>query len=86
MPVLEAGLVGLPVVSAPFPAAVEIGGQDIMIFDPQREQPQDVAERIRRFVDESPRIRLRRRVRQGLTWEAIFRQQIQPLLQRVGKR
>ncbi len=86
MPVLEAGLIGLPIISAPFPAAMEIGGQDILIFDPEKESPIDLAERIRRFADSSPVIRLRRRVRKELTWEAIFNRQIQPLLLQVGER
>jgi glycosyltransferase involved in cell wall biosynthesis len=86
LPVLEAGLVGLPVACAPFPAAREVGDGDILIFDPEIEPPNDLAQRLLHFTEESPTIRLRLRVRQNLTWEAIFEHQIQPLLEKIDLR
>ncbi len=80
MPVVEAGLVGLPVISTEFPAATEIGGQDIVTFD-HDEDPGLVAGRIVTWMEETPTHRLRRRVRQTLSWDAIFRQNIEQLLQ-----
>ena len=80
MPVVEAGLVGLPVISTEFPAATEIGGQDIVIFDLE-EDPGLVAGRIVTWMEETPTHRLRRLVRQTLSWDAIFRREIELLLQ-----
>ncbi|RLF52440.1 MAG: hypothetical protein DRN19_00935 [Thermoplasmata archaeon] len=79
MPVLEAGLVGVPVVCTGVPAAEEIGGEDVILFD-AAEDPAYVAEQILVWAEQSPVHRLRRRVRQNYTWRAIFHQDIQPLL------
>jgi glycosyltransferase involved in cell wall biosynthesis len=81
MPVLEAGLVGVPVVCTEVPAAVEIGQQDIVPFD-RTEEPASLAERILAWAEGSPVHRLRRRVRQNFTWQAIFHRDIEPLLKR----
>lgn len=80
MPVLEAGLIGLPVVcSANVPAAGEIGGELIFRFGPDA-SPQDVAELIQNKALVSPTACFRRKIRQHLTWECIFREDIEPWL------
>ncbi len=79
MPVLEAGLVGLPVVCTSIPAAEEIGGMDVDVFDAAQD-PTQVAEQILSWAESSPAHRLRRRVRQIFTWDAIFHRDIKPLL------
>ncbi|MFQ6058475.1 MAG: glycosyltransferase family 4 protein, partial [Anaerolineae bacterium] len=83
MPVLEAGLVGVPVLCTDVPAAEEIGGKDVILFDAD-EDPAQVAERILAWAEQSPVHRLRRRVRQNYTWRVIFHRDIRPLLD--GKR
>jgi glycosyltransferase involved in cell wall biosynthesis len=84
MPVLEAGLAGVPVACTEVPAAVEIGGEDVILFD-LGEAPDRLAGRILAWAEDSPVHRLRRRVRQGYTWQAIFRRDIEPLLRRRGE-
>jgi glycosyltransferase involved in cell wall biosynthesis len=79
MPVLEAGLAGIPVVSTRVPAALEIGGQDLLLFDLE-EDPDHLAGRILAWAEGSPVHRLRRRARQNYTWPAIFRRDIEPML------
>jgi glycosyltransferase involved in cell wall biosynthesis len=80
MPILEAGLAGIPVFcSDRVPAAVEIGVQDLVRFSPEADADQ-VAGSIGNWMENSPVFRLRRRVRQGLTWRSIFDRQILPLL------
>jgi glycosyltransferase involved in cell wall biosynthesis len=85
MPVLEAGLAGIPVVCTRVPAAVEIGGEDVLLFDLD-EDPDDLAVRILAWAAGSPVHRLRRRVRQNYTWRAIFYRDIEPLLRRRAER
>lgn len=81
MPILEAGLVGIPIFCADsVPAAREIGGQDLVMFSPEA-PPTQIADLILRWIGESSVLRLRRRVRQTLTWQSIFRDQIVPLLE-----
>lgn len=84
MPVLEAGLSGVPVICTAVPAAVEIGGQDLILFE-LIDAPASLAERILTWTEQSPVHRLRRRVRKNYTWQAIFRRDIEPLLQDKGE-
>jgi glycosyltransferase involved in cell wall biosynthesis len=81
MPVLEAGLAGLPVVCAEVPAALEIGEEDVSLIDPAAGARQ-VADQILIWVEGRPIQRLKRRVRQMYTWQAIFRRDIEPLLRK----
>lgn len=84
MPVLEAGLMGVPVFSTAIPAAEEIGGSDIILFDTE-EGPSRTAERILSWVNQDPISRFQRRTRRNYTWDAIFREKIAPLLANTGE-
>ncbi len=79
MPVLEAGLVGIPVVSRDVPAAQELAHREASIFSEDAD-PEQVATQLIQILERSPTSRLRRRVRQHYTWRAIFEDSIQPLL------
>ncbi|CAG0927038.1 hypothetical protein TFLX_00313 [Thermoflexales bacterium] len=79
MPILEAGLLGRLVACTAMPAAIEIGGQDVLLFDPA-DDPAQVAQRILTWSETNSAQRLRRRVRQSYAWPAIFHQHIEPLL------
>jgi glycosyltransferase involved in cell wall biosynthesis len=85
MPVLEAGLAGLPVFSTPIPATQEIGREDVNTFDWDQE-PGAIADQILGWAESSPVHRLRRRVRRKYTWQAIFERDIKPLLDRSKHR
>ena len=50
MPVMEAGLVGLPVVSTNIPAAAEIGGQDVFTFRLES-SPDEVAQMVQTWAE-----------------------------------
>jgi glycosyltransferase involved in cell wall biosynthesis len=79
MPVLEAGLVGVPIACTAVPAAREIGRGDVTLISSDGD-PEEIADRLLSRVEESSVHRLRRRVRQSYTWRAIFEQDIEPLL------
>ena len=82
MPILEAGLAGLPVFCTDqVPAANEICGQDVVRFAPDA-PPDHVASLIVDWMEKSPIFRFRRRIRRDLTWRGIFQNQILPLLER----
>ncbi|HSK65438.1 MAG TPA: glycosyltransferase family 4 protein [Anaerolineales bacterium] len=82
MPVLEAGLTGLPVFcSNRVPAAQELGGQEVIPFSPDAD-PSSVADLILIVMENNPILKMRRRVRQSLTWRSLFNRQILPLLER----
>lgn len=79
MPVLEAGLAGIPVMTTEIPATMEIGGHDVLVIK-QSQTPEEVAQMILTQITNRPVHRLRKRVRQSYTWEAIYQQALQPLL------
>jgi glycosyltransferase involved in cell wall biosynthesis len=79
MPVLEAGLAGVPIMAAEIPAAVEIGQEEVVLIGKSM-SPETIGEKILALTMDNPVYRLRRRVRDSYTWEAIYRQEIQPLL------
>jgi glycosyltransferase involved in cell wall biosynthesis len=70
----------MPVFCTAVPAAVEIGGDEVVIFD-EEDEPDEVAGRLLAWAEDSAVHRLRRRVSKLYTWEAIFRRCIEPLLQ-----
>jgi glycosyltransferase involved in cell wall biosynthesis len=79
MPVLEAGLAGLPVLSTSVPAAQEIGGKNVVIFSTE-DSPDEIAALIMECTAQRPVHRHRVKVRQNYTWQAIFDHDIRPLL------
>ena len=84
IPLLEAGLVRLPVFCSDIPPFREIAGEDAHLFRLD-EPPAAVAERIANFLDTDPAARLRRRVLDQFTWERVFGQKIAPLLAPVPR-
>ena len=85
MPVLEAGLAGLTVFSASIPATNEIARDDVHLIDVEK-PAQATAAQIIEWAVQNPAQRLRRRIRQGFTWNAIFDQKILPLIRAVGSK
>lgn len=79
MPILEAGLMGMPIVSTSVPAADELASDNALIFE-RGIDPEELAGRILAFVASNPTTRFRVEVRTRLTWRAIFRRDIEPLL------
>ncbi len=83
MPVLEAGLVGMPVFAADMPSVREVAGEDCYRFDPNVEPPGVVAQRLISALDANPAARLRVNVRQSMRWESIVAERLVPLLEGV---
>lgn len=79
MPVLEAGLSGMPVVCSGVPAAIEIALEDAFVFSAHTE-PAGLAVDVINWVEENHTLNLRRRIRQEYTWPVLFKQKILPLL------
>lgn len=81
IPVLEAGLSGIPVFCSRIPPFEDSGGGDVTYFDPVNDPPQQIAARLLTVLEESPTYRLRRRVRQHSRWDAIIRDRLIPLFE-----
>lgn len=82
IPVLEAGLAGLPVFCSDIAPFRESAGDAALYFGLD-EDPQTIAGRIAAALRTDPRTALRRRVRATYTWEAIVRRDVAPLLDAV---
>ena len=79
LPLLEAGLAGIPIFCSDIPPFHETGGDAALYFDPDA-APDAVAKRIADALDADPRTALRRNVRLNYTWEAIYERVIEPML------
>jgi glycosyltransferase involved in cell wall biosynthesis len=79
IPILEAGLAGIPIFCSDIAPFRETAGDAALRFHPDA-PPEAVASRIIDALRDDRRIALRRRVRIDYTWEAIYRRSIAPLL------
>lgn len=79
IPVLEAGLAGLPVFCADIPPLRELGEGCAVFFSPDA-NPAEVAAQVTAHYAADPLFKLRRRVRAHYTWKRIYADLIDPLL------
>jgi glycosyltransferase involved in cell wall biosynthesis len=83
IPVLEAGLCRLPVFAADIPPVRESGANLVDLFDPEG-NPEAVAETIDTYLSGSIAYKLRRRVIDGFTWQAVLKNAVIPLIKEVS--
>lgn len=79
IPLIEAAFSHLPAFCADIPPLRKLGMQDAVFFSPD-ENPAQVAALIADYFKTSLPARLAMRARASFRWEAIYRQQISPLL------
>lgn len=82
IPVLEAGLLRLPIFAADIPPVRESAGDLAVTFDPEG-SPAEAAERIVARLAQDPLYAMRRRVKQRYLWAQIVRRQVVPLIEAV---
>jgi glycosyltransferase involved in cell wall biosynthesis len=80
IPILEAGLAGLPIFCSDIPPLRKLGGNYAAYFSPDA-NPRELAARIAERLSSSPTFALRSEVRRTYTWERVYAEQIAPLLQ-----
>jgi len=81
IPILEAGLAGLPIFCSNLPPFHETGQEDVVFFDPIAHTAEEIALMIRTYFTGNPRQRMKARVRQNYRWDALVRTRIVPLLE-----
>ncbi|HJW90788.1 MAG TPA: glycosyltransferase [Anaerolineales bacterium] len=79
IPVLEAGLAGLPVFCADIPPLRALGGEEASYFSPEA-LASEVAGLISARLAADPVYRLKARVKAEYTWEQVYSERIAPLL------
>jgi glycosyltransferase involved in cell wall biosynthesis len=80
IPVIEAALSGRPVFCSDLPSLRELGGDKAVYFPPD-EAPQAVASLVAGRLGGDPVFRLAVEARRNYTWDRIYRERIEPLLQ-----
>lgn len=81
IPVLEAGLAGIPVFCAYIAAFRQTGQEDVIYFDPVHDSAKGIAGRVLGTLNAYAPYRLRARVRREYRWDTIIRERIIPLLE-----
>lgn len=79
IPLLEAGLAGIPVFCADIEPLRKLGGDLVHYFSPDAD-PREVAGQIRAVLAQSAEFALRVRVRRQYTWAQVYADHIAPLL------
>ncbi len=82
IPVLEAGLTRLPIFASDLPPIRESAGDLGHLFDPAGE-PAQIAAEMAAFFRQDRIHRMKRRVLEHFTWQAIIEQQLIPLIEEV---
>ena len=80
IPMLEAGLAGLPVFCADIPPLRSLGGNFATYFSPDGD-PAQVAALVQQRLASEPTFGLRQSVKQDYTWQGIYREKIKPLIE-----
>jgi glycosyltransferase involved in cell wall biosynthesis len=79
IPILEAGLAGLPIFCSDIPPLRSLGGPHVTYFSPDAD-PNGIADTIAKELFSNPVFRMRAEVRRQYSWERIYTQKIAPLL------
>lgn len=79
IPVLEAGLRGIPIFCADIPSLRELGDSQVNYFSPD-EDPKRLANQLADWLRASPVFALRKRVWDEFIWQQIYAKYIAPLL------
>jgi glycosyltransferase involved in cell wall biosynthesis len=82
LPIIEAGLIRLPIFSTRLAPFVEIAGDTLSYFEPS-DPPEKIARQIIAECTANRQFHLRRHVLENYTWESIFENQIIPLALKV---
>jgi mannosylglucosylglycerate synthase len=79
IPILEAGLTGIPIFCANIPSLRELGGNEVSYFSPEADPAEVASLMVQAFVGDQ-KLSLRWHVRKEYTWEKIYQAHIAPLL------
>jgi len=82
IPILEAGITRMPVFASNIPPFIESSGGNINLFDPKG-KPRLVVNAIIKYLRMDPVYKLKRRVYQEYTWNAIIDKRVIPLIESV---
>jgi len=79
IPLLEAGLVKIPIFSTDIQPLPEVGGKEVFYFH-LKDPPEKVAEMIIEVTERDLRIKMFKKILRNYTWDLIFQNHLHPLL------
>jgi glycosyltransferase involved in cell wall biosynthesis len=79
IPIIEAGLSGLPIFASDLPVLRELAGKNAYYFSPDGD-PTTIAATVAETLSGLPEVTLKAKVRQDYTWDGIYTRKIAPLL------
>ena len=82
IPLLESGMIKLPIVCSNIPPFLEVGGEDVCFFD-LADTPEKIAQKIMEFVERLKPHRMFRKVIRNYVWDNIYNEKLLPLLKNV---
>ena len=82
LPLLEAGVIKLPIACSDIPPFLEIGGNHICAFS-LTDSPDRIADRILRFLSTIPTHNMYRDVIKNYVWDSIYQNHMAPLFRKV---
>ncbi len=82
IPLLESGMIKLPIVCSNIPPFQEIGGRDVCFFD-INEPPDGIAKKILEFIENFKPHRMFRKVMRYYVWDNIYHEKLLPFLEKV---
>ena len=85
IPLLEAGMIKLPVACSDIPPFREIGGSDVCVFGLD-EIPEKIADKILKFLEKLPTHKFYRKVIKNFVWDTIYKFQLLPFLNEISEK
>lgn len=82
IPLLEAGMIKLPIACADIPPFKSIAGDDVCYFSLD-DEPKEIAQKIITFLKKLPPHRMFRNVIKKYVWDNIYRETLLPFLEKV---
>jgi len=80
IPLLEAGMIKLPIACSTIPPFKKIADQNVLYFEPD-EAPEKIAGRIIRFLQNLPTHQMYRKVMRRYVWDNIYQFELSPFLE-----
>ncbi|MBW2631531.1 MAG: glycosyltransferase family 4 protein [Deltaproteobacteria bacterium] len=82
LPLLEAGVIKLPIACSDIPPFLEIGGNHICTFS-LTDSPDRIADNILQFLSTIPTHKMYRDIIKNYVWDSIYHNHLEPLFQKV---
>jgi glycosyltransferase involved in cell wall biosynthesis len=82
IPLLESGMIRLPIVCSNIPPFLEIGGEDVCFFD-LSDTSEEIAQKILDFIEALKSNKMFRKVIKNYVWDNLYHAKLLPLLEKV---